>query len=164
MSCRHSLIIRFRLFGICSLCLSSDFLRPKPLFPYVIHNVGKCFYLPLYIPLHCWLKNHADIMIEATPHCFTISFTSCYLFLDVSHCLLVLTIARRPSSFIKSPLLSWDDSDTERFLTMWVVSWAGSSCVSPVQSVRWVWIITLPHWLGVSSIIGCFLLYCLSSI
>ena len=50
-------------------------------------------------------------------------------------------------SSASSPLLPWDDSDTERFLTLWVVSWLGSSCVSPISSVRYVWDVPMPHWL-----------------
>lgn len=84
-----------------------------------------------YMYLACWLKDLIDIIIEGTPLCLLFSFWPSYpksLYLD----------------FI--PVCwSWVARKHRNVPEAVGCSWLGSSGVSPVNFVRYVWVVTLPH-------------------
>ena len=149
-SCRYSLILRSRLFVIWSFCSIPNFFPffvPNRSFPMLytmmvtVFNVpitsSLCF-LALWTQGSCWHldRSRPTLLLHPPSAIFSLAFPFiCWP-----------SLAWRPSSSFKSSLLYWDDSGSERFLILWVVSWLWSSGVSP-RSMRCFWNVTMPQWL-----------------
>lgn len=102
-----------------------------------------CFYLLFYIT--CTM--HVDSRIILTSLSKALHSASSSFFGHAILSLFTLNffpvwwpwVARRPSSSLSCL------ENTEMFPRLWVVSWLGCSCVLPVNFVRYVWFVTLPH-------------------